>query len=154
EAVDGTIFLKQAIWKRLEEEGFLQELTLQDFYHLSQLMGTYADIVASKIAFAYTHSYTQQVEQWAQEQRKAAEEHATLAAIVQSSEDAIISKNLEGMITSWNPAAERMFGYTAEEAIGKPISLIIPPELRKEEEEILSKLKKGMRVDHFETVRL
>ena len=76
-----------------------------------------------------------------------------LAAIVDSSDDAIISKSLSGIITSWNKSAERMFGYTAEEAIGQHIALIIPLDRRMEEITILERLKRGERVDHFETVR-
>jgi PAS domain S-box-containing protein len=78
---------------------------------------------------------------------------AWLSAIVDSSFDAIVSKTLDGIITSWNPAAERMFGYTAEEAVGRPISLIIPVERRSEEQIILSRLRRGEKIDHFETVR-
>src|SRR5690349_10702328 len=78
---------------------------------------------------------------------------ARLAAIVESSDDAIISKDLNGIISSWNAAAERMFGFSAEEVIGKPITIIIPPELRDEETEILRQLRVGERIDHFETVR-
>jgi PAS domain S-box-containing protein len=77
-----------------------------------------------------------------------------LASIVDSSDDAIISKNLDGVITSWNKGAERLFGYTPEEAIGQHITLIIPPDRRDEEMEILARLKRGERVDHFETVRI
>jgi PAS domain S-box-containing protein len=77
-----------------------------------------------------------------------------LAAIVDSSDDAIISKSLEGVISSWNKGAERMFGYTADEAIGQLITLIIPPDRRREEAMILDRLKRGERVDHFETVRV
>ena len=77
-----------------------------------------------------------------------------LAAIVDSSDDAIISKNLDGVITSWNKGAERIFGYTAEEAIGWHITLIIPLDRRDEERDILARLKRGERVDHFETVRI
>jgi PAS domain S-box-containing protein len=77
-----------------------------------------------------------------------------LAAIVESSDDAIISKSLDGVITSWNKSAERMFGYTAEEAIAQHITLIIPPRCRAEEVIILDRLKRGERVDHFETVRM
>jgi PAS domain S-box-containing protein len=79
---------------------------------------------------------------------------ALLSAIVDSSDDAIISKNLDGIIMSWNKSAERLFGYTAREAIGRSIMLIIPPERAEEEPQILEKLKRGERVDHFETVRV
>ena len=78
---------------------------------------------------------------------------ARLAAIVDSSDDAIVSKTLEGVITSWNQAAERIFGYTAAEAVGRHISLIIPEERRSEETEVLSRLVRGERINHFETIR-
>jgi len=77
-----------------------------------------------------------------------------LASIVESSEDAIISKTLDGTIQTWNVAAERLFGHKAEDAIGKHISLIIPPERIAEEDEIIAKLKEGRRIEHFETERL
>jgi PAS domain S-box-containing protein len=76
-----------------------------------------------------------------------------LAAIVNSSDDAIISKNLNGTITSWNNGAERLFGYTAEEAVGQHITMIIPADRRDEEAKILGQIKRGERVDHFETLR-
>ncbi|MGH7314004.1 MAG: hybrid sensor histidine kinase/response regulator [Candidatus Rokuibacteriota bacterium] len=78
---------------------------------------------------------------------------ATLAAIVASSDDAIVSKTPAGIITSWNQAAERIFGYTAAEAIGQPITLIIPEARRAEEVEVLARVRRGERVDHFDTVR-
>ena len=78
---------------------------------------------------------------------------AHLAAIVASSDDVILSKTLEGVIMSWNPAAERIFGYTADEAIGKNIKLIIQPERWGEEDEVLARIRRGEKVDHFETVR-
>lgn len=80
-------------------------------------------------------------------------ESAYLAAIIESSDDAIISKDLSGFITSWNKAAERIFGYTAEEVVGKHITVIIPPERLHEEDTILTTLKDGKRVDHYETLR-
>jgi PAS domain S-box-containing protein len=78
---------------------------------------------------------------------------AQLAAIVDSSNDAIVSKTLQGVITSWNKAAERIFGYAAAEAVGQHITLIIPEERWEEETEVLSRLVRGERIDHFETVR-
>ncbi len=77
-----------------------------------------------------------------------------LAAIVESSDDAIVSKDLKGIVTSWNPYAEKMFGYTAEEMIGRSITTIIPPELLADEDRILSTIARGERIDHFETVRV
>src|SRR5690348_11623380 len=88
------------------------------------------------------------------ESRQAEVDQLRLAAIVESSDDAIISKTLNGIITSWNLAAERMFGYRSQEAVGKHITLIIPEELREEEETILATLRKGEHIDHFETVRM
>ena len=85
---------------------------------------------------------------------KRAEEYALrLVSIVESSDDAIVSKGLDGVITSWNRGAERLFGYTAEEIIGKSITTVIPPERLDEETDIIRKLQNGERVDHFETVR-
>ena len=77
-----------------------------------------------------------------------------LAAIVASSDDAIVSKDLNSVITSWNYGAERIFGYTAEEMIGTSIMRLIPPDRQTEEQEILSRIRRGKRVDHFETIRL
>jgi PAS domain S-box-containing protein len=77
-----------------------------------------------------------------------------LAAIVDSSDDAIVSKNLDGTITSWNRGAERIFGYPAQEMIGQPILRLIPPDRLQEEPEIISRIRRGERVDHFETVRI
>ena len=79
---------------------------------------------------------------------------AMLAAIIDSSEDAIISKTLEGRITSWNRAAERMFGYTESEVIGKHISILIPQDKLSEEDMIINKIKSGQEVKHFETIRV
>jgi PAS domain S-box-containing protein len=79
---------------------------------------------------------------------------ALLASIVESSDDAIVSKTLDGIITSWNSGAERLFGYTAKEAIGQPITLIIPPDRLGEEAKIIERLRRGERIDHFETERV
>src|SRR5262249_47977944 len=76
-----------------------------------------------------------------------------LASIVESSDDAIISKNLDGIITSWNKSAERLFGYTAEEAVGKPITILIPSDRHNEERMIREKIGRGERIEHFQTVR-
>jgi len=78
---------------------------------------------------------------------------SNLAAIVESSDDAIISKTLDGVISTWNQAAERIFGYSAEEVVGKPITVLIPPTHLDEEPVILQKLRRGERIDHYETVR-
>jgi PAS domain S-box-containing protein len=85
---------------------------------------------------------------------KFASSELRLAAIVQSSDDAIVSKDLDGIIRSWNPGAERMFGYTASEAIGRSIHIIVPTDRREEQEEVLRRLRRGESVDHFETIRV
>jgi PAS domain S-box-containing protein len=82
------------------------------------------------------------------------QERERLSAIIQGSEDAIISKTLDGIITSWNPSAEKLFGYTESEMIGQPIMKLIPPELSNEETVIIERLKRGERVEHFETKRI
>ncbi len=82
------------------------------------------------------------------------QKQAILAAIVNASDDAIISKTLQGIITSWNPAAEKMFGYSETEAVGKHITMIIPAERLNEEELIISNISNGNKIDHFETVRV
>ena len=87
------------------------------------------------------------------ELRKTEEQLHFLGTIVQSSDDAIVSKNLDGIITSWNRGAERVFGYTAEEAIGQPITIVIPQDRQDEERTILTRIRRGERIDHFETVR-
>ncbi len=87
-------------------------------------------------------------------ERKQAEEAARrLAAIVEFSDDAIISKNLDGIVTSWNASARRLFGYTAEEMIGKAVTTLMPPDLQAEEPGILARLRQGQPVEHYETVR-
>jgi len=89
-----------------------------------------------------------ELERW-----RTVESNLQLAAIVESSDDAIVSKNLDGIITTWNQGAERIFGYTAAEIVGQPISIVIPPDRLSEEPEILERLKRGERTEHFETVR-
>ena len=87
------------------------------------------------------------------ERKQAEEQAARLAAIVQSSDDAIVGKDLDGLVTSWNGGAEKMFGYRAEEMVGQPIRRLIPPERQPEEDEILTKVGRGESVRHFDTVR-
>ena len=88
------------------------------------------------------------------ERREADRSKAFLAAIVESSDDAIIGKTLEGTISSWNEAAEAMYGYRADEVIGKPISLLVPPDRQNEMSQILGSIRRGQRLSHFETVRV
>ena len=87
------------------------------------------------------------------ELRDQMEAQALLAAVVQSTADAVITKTLDGMITTWNEAAQRLFGYTADEAVGRPITLIIPPDRLVEEGRILEQLRRGERLEHYETIR-
>lgn len=99
------------------------------------------------------------VDQQRQEPRERASEERIeeisqrLAAIVDSSDDAIISKDLNGIIQSWNQGAERLFGYTAAEVIGKPVTILMPPDRQSEEPAILQRIRQGERIDHYETVR-
>jgi PAS domain S-box-containing protein len=87
------------------------------------------------------------------ERRRAAEATQRLATIVESSDDAIISKDLDGIIQTWNRGAERIFGYAAEEVIGKPVTILMPAERVDEEPGILARLRRGERIDHYQTVR-
>jgi PAS domain S-box-containing protein len=89
-----------------------------------------------------------------QRQIRAEQTRRTLEALVRSSVDPIVSKDLNSVITSWNLAAEKMFGYTAEEAVGKSITMIIPPDRLHEEDEIIGRIRQGLSADHFETVRI
>lgn len=99
--------------------------------------------------FVRTHCFTRDVT----EQRRSEQSSRHLAAIVECSDDAIISKDLDGIITSWNRGAERIFGYTVAEAVGQSIALLIPPERQGEEQKILAKIRQGRRIDPLETVR-
>lgn len=111
-----------------------------EFGHVSGCVLIFRDVTAQRLA----------------EREKASQllTARTLASIVESSNDAIISKSLDSRIESWNAAAERLFGITAGEAVGKHISIVIPPERIEEEEEIILKLKEGRRIEHFETERV
>jgi PAS domain S-box-containing protein len=87
------------------------------------------------------------------ERKQAARAALHLASIVASSDDAIVSKDLDGVITTWNQGADRLFGYTADEAIGRPVTMLIPPERLDEEPDILARIRNGERIEHYETVR-
>jgi PAS domain S-box-containing protein len=100
--------------------------------------------------FVHTRCFTRDVTDSA----KTARSDAVLAAIVESSDDAIISKTLDGIVTSWNKGAEQLFGYTAEEMIGRPIAILAPPDRATEMPGILEKLRAGQRIEHFDTERL
>src|SRR6266702_3115895 len=86
--------------------------------------------------------------------RRAEEAHLHLAAIVSSSDDAILSKDLDGMITSWNAAAEHMYGYSAQDIVGQPVTLLFPPDRQSEFSDIMERIHRGERVDHYETTRM
>ncbi len=125
--------------KRLTREGRLIDVSLT----ISPIKDRNGQIIgASKIARDITG------------QKQSEEESAKLAAIITSSDDAIISKTLESVITSWNSSAERMFGYSATEMIGETIYKLIPHERHNEETEIIERLRKGERMEHFETKRM
>lgn len=95
-----------------------------------------------------------QIRDYLVERERSQQADALRAAIVASSDDAIISKNLDGIILTWNAGAQRIFGYTAEEAIGQPITMLIPAERLDEEQDLLTRLRRGERIEHFETVRV
>jgi PAS domain S-box-containing protein len=135
--------------------GEIESYTMEKRYLRKDGSAVWVSIVVRGVydsAAKFTHFIT--IVEDITERRVAEEAEARLAAIVQSSDDVIISKDLNGIVTSWNPAATRIFGYSAEEAIGKSITLIIPTELHQEETEILNRLRAGQRIDHFETVRV
>ena len=118
-------------------------------------VGIIADIIECKQSEGQLHQLNEalkakDIEQYQQYQQAS----RLLAAIVESSNDAIITKTLDSIITSWNIAAEKLFGYSQAEAVGQSISILFPPERMEEETQILEHLKRGERVNHFETVRL
>jgi PAS domain S-box-containing protein len=126
--------------------GLSSRLKYDDFYR------GFLDLTSSQIATAVANARAYQQSQGEMRTALIAAQH--LAAIVESSDDAIASKDLNGIVTSWNKSAERLFGYTAREIIGKPITTIIPPELLADETMILGKIRKGEKIDHFETIRV
>jgi PAS domain S-box-containing protein len=100
--------------------------------------------------FVHTRCFTRDIT----EQKRAEDARLRLATIVESSEDAIIGKDLQGTITSWNRGAEILYGYTAEEIVGRPISVLIPPDHQDDFPHIMERLRRGERIDHYETVRI
>jgi PAS domain S-box-containing protein len=113
------------------------------------IRGTGSEIVGAVMVF---HDVTRRREA-ERERRNADELRNRLAAVVESSDDAIITKTLDGVITTWNPGAERIFGYTASEAIGQPVTMLMPADHVDEEPAILARLRRGERIEHYETVR-
>jgi PAS domain S-box-containing protein len=107
---------------------------------------TFLDSTGKRVAFVTISDIT--------ERKRAEEIHERLAAIVESSDDAIISKTLNGTITAWNRGAEKVFGYSSSEAVGKPMLMLMPPEHVNEESDILARIRHGESVEHFETVRV
>jgi len=144
-----------------EEDGVLKRmlegLPIEHFETLRQRKdGTTVDVSLSVSAIktaAGTIIGTSKIARDISRQRALEREAFRLAAIVDSSEDAIVSKDLNGIVQTWNKAAERMFGYTAAEIVGRSITLIIPAERWPEEDKLLSRIRAGHGVDHFETVR-
>jgi PAS domain S-box-containing protein len=118
-------------------------MTLPQWHTLRDQLGWVEDMKHDDVARASNE----------EQLRRVLEEQAYLAAIVESSDDAIISKDLNGVVRSCNAAAERMFGYSAAELVGRPIRLIIPADRQAEEDDIIARLRRGERVDHFQTVR-
>ena len=122
-----------------------------------EAVGILAFVICS-IALAYgieaMHRANERVKSAVEEVRQAADASAHLAAIVNSSSDAIVSKTLEGIVRSWNDGARRVFGYTADEMIGQPIRRLIPTDIQVEEDYILARIRAGERVEHYETVRV
>lgn len=102
----------------------------------------------------HSHSQTTSLEKIPQDEGAHGIDQLYLAAIIESSDDAIIGKTLDGIVTSWNPAAERLYGYTAQEIVGKPIATIVPNELRDDLAVIMQQLKEGKKIDHHETIRM
>jgi len=100
--------------------------------------------------FVHTRCFTRDIT----EQKRAEETRLRLAAIVESSEDAIIGKDLQGTITSWNRGAETLYGYTAEEIVGRPVSVLMPPDHQDDFPHIMERLRRGERIEHYETVRI
>lgn len=141
EAVDGTIFLKQAVWNELETEGMLEELTTENFYHISQIIGTYSDVLASTVAFTY-HDYFEQ-------QEKRSEKRFRI--LVEESSDAVVLNNTKGEITYASPSIEKLLGYKPKELLGKnPGNMIHPDDVQNAAALFQKVLKKPNRVEKIQ----
>jgi PAS domain S-box-containing protein len=153
------------LFPKLQNEGLLHPLLAGLPEAQKTLIGRETDTVrreisAEKFFFSQTITYIPETKRLRvystdiTERKKAEEVRARFATIVESSDDAIISKTVDGVITSWNRGAEKLFGYAAKECIGKSMLMLFPPELAGEEAEILARTSRGESVDHFETVRV
>jgi PAS domain S-box-containing protein len=120
---------------------------------LVRVWGTQRDITNQKLAQDALRESEERFREAAAAARRESEDKAYLAAIVESTDDAIVSKDLDGIVRSCNAAAERLFGYSASELIGQPIRMIIPADRQSEEDEIIAKVRRGVPVDHYQTVR-
>ena len=138
------------VWRQLRSTGFFNRESVHRRKDGSEFP---VEIVASFVRFEgkeFNCGFARDIS----ERKRLEQKQVELAAIVESSYDAIIGKSLAGIITSWNPGAEKIFGYSAAEAIGQPLLLIIPPEHQHEEAEILARIERGETVHHYETVRV
>lgn len=142
---------------KIRDEGFEKQTTFTTEFRLRHADGTYRWMLnTGSPRFDPKGTFQGFVGSFMDitDRKRAEEVQSQMAAIVESSEDAIISKTLEGTILSWNAGAEKIFGYSAEEIIGKSVTTIIPPELHEEEHKILDQLRRGERIEHYETARI
>ncbi len=139
-----------AFWKELKTQPSMsfetQHQTKQGLRFPVEITATYLDFDGQEYSFAFVRDITK---------RKRAEEVLErLAAVIESSNDAVVTKTLDGTITFWNSAAEKLFGYTASEVLGKPVRMLLPPERANEESDIVARIRRGEGFSHFETVRV